>query len=263
MVLCFNVAAGIGVIGVAKTMMKDIFGTGLKDIVTSEFAATYVLMISLFNLLGRFGWASISDYIGRKNTYFAFFGLGIVLYLSIPFIAQAAGTDPSITLLVLFYAVTMIIFTMYGGGLATIPAYIADVFGTRFVGAIHGRLLTAWSTAAVIGVMAITSLRKASVVSAIEGLAAKVEPSTFEATFGAPKAQLGTLIGANTVTIAKLMEIAPAGAIDPTPSLYNTTMYLMASLLGVALVANALMRPVAEKHHMRAEAAPEDEAVAA
>ena len=252
-VLCFNVAAGIGVIGVAKTMMTDMFGTTLPGIVDASFAATYVLMISAFNLVGRFFWASVSDYIGRKRTYTVFFILSIALYVSIPIIAQRVGVSPSVMHLVAFYAVTMVIFTMYGGGFATIPAYIADLFGTRFVGAIHGRILTAWSTAGVIGPLAITSLRESSVTRAIQDLAVKVDPARFEAAFGAPKGQLATLVDAKTVTIAKLMEIAPAGTLDPTSGLYNSTMYLMAVLLFFALVANLLMRPVHERHHMRSE----------
>jgi len=121
LMLCLNVTAGIGVISVAKTMMKDIVGGVLPDVVNLEFAATYVLMISAFNMVGRFFWASTSDYIGRKNTYYIFFGLGTLLYASIPFAAQAVSVAPSITWLIMFYAATMLIFTMYGGAFATIP----------------------------------------------------------------------------------------------------------------------------------------------
>jgi len=249
-VLCFNVTAGIGVLAVAKTMMTEIFGTTLPTVVDSAFAATYVLMISLFNMLGRFCWASASDWLGRKRTYYIFFGLGIVLYLSIPYFAAQVSIAPSVTWLVLFYATTMLIFTMYGGGFATIPAYLADLFGTRFVGGIHGRLLTAWSTAGVLGPLAITSLREHATTQAIGGLVARIEPQRFETAFGAGVAELDRLVAAKTVTIAKLMEIAPAGTVDPTPSLYNTTMFLMAGLLLVALIANALMRPVHPSHHM-------------
>ncbi len=248
--LCLNVTAGIGVISVAKTMMKDIFGGALPDIVNLEFAATYVLMISAFNMVGRFFWASISDYIGRKNTYYIFFGLGALLYASIPFTAQAVSVDPSITWLIMFYAVTMLIFTMYGGAFATIPAYLADIFGTRYVGGIHGRLLTAWSTAGVLGPLAITSLRESATANAIRGLVDKLDPTTFQATFGAGVDQLSQLVEAKTVTIAKLMEIAPVGTVDPTPSLYNQTMYLMAALLLIAFVANFFMKPVHHSHHM-------------
>nr|WP_237400098.1 OFA family MFS transporter [Rhodovulum sulfidophilum] len=247
--LCFNVTAGIGVIGVAKTMMSDIYGTTMPWIVTGAFASTYVLMISVFNMLGRFFWASASDYIGRKLTYATFFLLGTILYLSIPFFATAGAANPSILYLAGFYIATMIIFSMYGGGFATIPAYLADMFGTMHVGGIHGRLLTAWSTAGVLGPLAITSLRQMSVGNAIEDLAAKVDPEAFRAAFGAPVAQLQELVAAKTVTIAKLMEIAPPGTVDPTPGLYNTTMYCMAALLVVAFFANLAIRPVRERHH--------------
>ena len=250
-VLCFNVTAGIGVLGVAKTMMSEIFGTTLPDIADAAFASTYVLMISLFNMIGRIVWASASDYLGRRTTYWIFFSLGIILYCSIPYTAQQVSINPSVVWLVYFYAATMLIFTMYGGGFATIPAYLADIFGTKFVGGIHGRLLTAWASAGVFGPLAITSLREISVKNAINDLIEKIDPLAFQTKFRAGIAQLEELITAKTVTINKLMEIAPAGTVDPTSSLYNTTMYLMAAILFVALVMNATMRPVDAKHHMK------------
>lgn len=249
-VLCFNVSAGIGVLGVAKTMVGEIFGTTLPHIVDAGFAATYVTMISLFNMLGRFFWASMSDFIGRKTTYFIFFSLGTVLYLSIPFAAEEVSASPAVIWLVMFYAATMVIFTMYGGGFATIPAYLADIFGTRYVGGIHGRLLTAWSTAGVVGPMAITWLRDHTRIAAMDDLITKIDPEVFRATFGAGRDQLALLIEKNTVTISKLMEIVPPGTADPTSTLYNSTMFAMAGLLMIALIANALVRPVADKHYM-------------
>ena len=249
--LCFNVTAGIGVLSVAKTMMSEIFGSSLPGIVTAGFAATYVLMISVFNMLGRFFWASTSDYIGRKNTYYIFFALGAVLYASIPFVASRMAIDPAVTWLLLFYAATMIIFTMYGGGFATIPAYLADIFGTRYVGGIHGRLLTAWSTAGVLGPVAITYLRSQALGDAVSGLAARVDPARFQETFGAPIAQLDQLVAAKTVTVARLLELAPPGTIDPSTSIYNSTMYAMAALLVIAFVANMAVRPVESHHYMR------------
>ena len=249
-VLCLNVTAGIGVLGVARTMISEIFGSSLPDIVNTSFAATYVVMISAFNMVGRFIWASASDYIGRRNTYWIFFVLGIALYLSVPYSAQQVSASPSVVWLVYFYAATMIIFTMYGGGFATIPAYLADIFGTRYVGGIHGRLLTAWSTAGVLGPLAITSLRQNSVTAAINDLMQVIDPSAFQAQFGAPVGQVQLLIDQNSVTIARLMEIAPPGTVDPTSGLYNSTMILMAALLGIALISNALMRPVNSRHHI-------------
>ena len=249
-VLCFNVTAGIGVLGVAKTMMTEIFGTTLPDLVDEGFATTYVLMISVFNMLGRFFWASVSDLIGRKTTYTLFFVLGIALYVSIPFTAAGVSASPTATWLVYFYAATMIIFTMYGGGFATIPAYLADLFGSRFVGGIHGRLLTAWSTAGVLGPLAITSLRENQRLAAIGDLAAKVDATAFREKFDAGKDQLDALVEAKTVDIGNLLALLPEGTLDPRATLYNSTMHLMAVLLGVALVANWLIRPVDARHHL-------------
>ena len=254
-VLCLNVTAGIGVLGVARTMITEIFGTTLPQTVDTAFAATYVVMISAFNMVGRFIWASASDYLGRRNTYWIFFLLGIALYLSVPFTAQQVSASPSMIWLVYFYAATMIIFTMYGGGFATIPAYLADIFGTRYVGGIHGRLLTAWSTAGVLGPLAITSLRQNSVNRAINDLVATIDPQRFAEHFGAPLTQLDALVAQNSVTIARLMEIAPPGTSDPTSGLYNSTMILMALLLAIALVSNALMKPVDPRHHIKEEPA--------
>jgi len=255
-VLCFNVTAGIGVLGVARTMITEIFGTTLPQIVDTAFAGTYVVMISVFNMIGRFFWASSSDYIGRRNTYWIFFVLGILLYLSVPFTAQQVSANPAAVWLVYFYAATMIIFTMYGGGFATIPAYLADIFGTKYVGGIHGRLLTAWSTAGVLGPLAITSLRRSSVNQAIQDLMSKIDANAFAAHFGAPVEQLHVLVEQKTVTIASLMEIVPAGTVDPTSGLYNTTMILMAALLAIALISNAFMRPVDPRHHIRNRVVP-------
>ena len=249
-VLCFNVTAGIGVIGVAKTMMIEIFGSTLPMIVTASFAGTYVLMISVFNMIGRIFWASMSDLIGRKTTYFIFFSLGILLYLSIPYSARAMSINPSVTYLIMFYAASMISFTMYGGGFATIPAYLADMFGTRYVGGIHGRLLTAWATAGVLGPLAITKLRQSSVEKSINELASKVDPERFLESYGASMEKLPELISQKTVTITNLMQIVPEGTIDPSATLYNTTMYAMAGLLAVAFISNLLIGPVASKHHM-------------
>lgn len=248
--LCLNVTAGIGVISVAKTMMIDIFGSTMPDVVTPSFAAAYVLMISVFNMLGRFAWALISDHFGTKNTFYCFFALGALLYLSIPIVANSVSVNPLVTWLVIFYAVTMLAFTIYGGGFATVPAYLADVFGTLHVGAIHGRLLTAWSVAGVVGPLAMTSLRDFSEKGSIREIAAQVDPADFEAKFGAHLGALEELIAARTVTISKLMEIAPAGTVDPTPGVYNLTMFVMAGLLTVAFFANMAIRPVAHHHHL-------------
>ena len=250
-VLCLNVTAGIGIISVAKTMMTEIFSSALPDIVDVTFAATYVLMIGMFNMLGRVMWASASDKIGRRNTCSIFCAVGFLLYLSIPVAAHYVNLNPSIFWLLMFYAATMIIFTFYGGVFATVPAYLADLFGTRYVGGIYGRLLTAWSVAGVLGPLAVTSLRDRSLMAEINRLAERVSPDEFVKTFGAGVNDLEILVQNKTVTLAKLMDIAPEGTVDPTASLYNSTMYVMAALLIIALISNLLIKPVHEKHHIK------------
>jgi MFS family permease len=147
-VLCLNVTAGIGVLGQASAMSQEMF----PGKVSAVAAAGFVGLMSLFNMAGRFLWASASDYMGRKNTYFCFFILGTLLYAIVP----TAGKIGSIGLFVLCF---LMIISMYGGGFATIPAYLKDMFGTRYVGAIHGLLLTAWSAAGVFGPVLVNYIR--------------------------------------------------------------------------------------------------------
>jgi MFS family permease len=148
-VLCMNVTAGIGVLGQASPMIQEMF----SGKVTAAAAAGFVGLISLFNMVGRFFWASTSDYIGRRNTYMVFFLLGILLYSLVPTFGHMGSTR-------LFVAAFCIILSMYGGGFATIPAYLRDIFGTFQVGAIHGRLLTAWSVAGVLGPVLVNYIRQ-------------------------------------------------------------------------------------------------------
>jgi MFS family permease len=209
-VLCLNVSAGIGVIGMASPMLQEIFaGTliGLPDVgfnaltaaqktTIAGIAAGFAGLLSLFNIGGRFFWASLSDKIGRKNTYYCFFLLGIALYALAPTFA-AMGSK------LLFVVGFGIILSMYGGGFATVPAYLADMFGTQFVGAIHGRLLTAWSTAGIIGPVVVNYIREFQ-------LAAGLKPD----------------------------------------QLYNTTMYILCAMLIAGLICNYLIKPVDPKWHM-------------
>jgi MFS family permease len=212
-VLCLNVSAGIGVIGMASPMLQEIFAgklIGMPDLSFSQLsaeqktaiaaiAAGFAGLLSLFNIGGRFFWASLSDHIGRKNTYYCFFLLGIALYALAPTFA-AMGSK------LLFVLAFGIILSMYGGGFATVPAYLADMFGTQFVGAIHGRLLTAWSTAGIIGPVVVNYIRE------------------FQLAAGVPRDHL-----------------------------YDTTMYILCAMLIAGLICNYLIKPVDDKWHMSAD----------
>jgi MFS family permease len=212
-VLCLNVSAGIGVIGMASPMLQEIFAGKLIGLPSVGFnalsveqkatiagiAAGFAGLLSLFNIGGRVFWASLSDYIGRKNTYFCFFLLGIALYALAPTFASLGSK-------LLFVGAFCIILSMYGGGFATVPAYLADMFGTQFVGAIHGRLLTAWSTAGIIGPVVVNYIRE------------------FQLAAGVPRDQL-----------------------------YNTTMYILCAMLIGGLICNYMVKPVDPKWHMNAD----------
>ncbi|MNH12070.1 Oxalate:formate antiporter [compost metagenome] len=209
LVLCLNVSAGIGILGMASPLLQEVFAGKLlgNDLSFSELssaqlaqiaaiAAGFTGLLSLFNIGGRFFWASFSDYIGRKNTYFAFFALGVALYALVPNMGHLGN-------IALFVAAFCIILSMYGGGFATVPAYLADLFGTQMVGAIHGRLLTAWAAAGVLGPVLITYLREYQLALGVERAA-----------------------------------------------VYDITLYILAGLLVLGFVCNALVRPVADKYFM-------------
>jgi MFS family permease len=212
-VLCLNVSAGIGVIGMASPMLQEIFGGSLigkpdvgftaltpEDRITvAAIAAGFTGLLSLFNIGGRFFWASLSDKIGRKMTYFTFFALGIALYAATPWAAHAGSKA-------LYVAFFCVILSMYGGGFATIPAYLADIFGTQFVGAIHGRLLTAWSTAGIIGPVVVNYIRE------------------FQISAGVPRAQV-----------------------------YDFTMYILAGMLVLGFLANMAIKPLSQIWFMKDE----------
>jgi MFS family permease len=171
-VLGLNVTAGIAVISMASPMLQEVFGgrllgldahaaltTAQKASIVAA-AAGLVGLISLFNSLGRIFWASLSDYVGRKNTYVIFFVLGMMLYAALPTLGHLG-------LAMAFVASVCVILTMYGGGFATIPAYLADIFGTQMVGAIHGRLITSWSVAGVVGPAIIAGLRQTQLANGV------------------------------------------------------------------------------------------------
>jgi MFS family permease len=222
-VLCLNVSAGIGVIGMASPMIQEVFGGRLIELpgvalgqlteaqkaLLATVGAAFAALLSLFNIAGRIAWASLSDYIGRKRTYFIFFALGAVLYAAVPF-AGRSGLVP------LFVAIFCLILTMYGGGFATIPAYLADIFGTQFVGAIHGRLLTAWSAAGILGPVLVNYIRE------------------YQIDRGIPAAQA-----------------------------YNFTMYVLAGLLVAGFFANLAVRPVADRYYMSDEELARERGLAA
>ncbi len=197
-VLCMNTTAGIGILEQASPMIQEMF----KGRVNAAVAGGFVGLLSLFNMAGRFFWSSTSDKIGRKTTYAIFFALGFVLYVFFPHTRESALNS-----LPLFALTAGIIISMYGGGFATMPAYMRDLFGKEYIGAIYGRLLTAWSVAGIAGPLLVNYLREYQITE---------------------------------------RHVAPADA-------YSFVLYVMAGLLVVGFIANALVRPVDEKYLIREE----------
>lgn len=149
-VLCFNVTAGIGILEQASPMIQEMF----PGRISAAAAGGFVALLSLFNMAGRFIWASLSDYTGRKVIYVVYLLLGAVLYCLIPISGNTGNT-------LFFVIVCLVILSMYGGGFSTVPAYLKDLFGVMQVGAIHGRLLIAWSVAGVLGPVLVNYIREA------------------------------------------------------------------------------------------------------
>jgi MFS family permease len=149
-VLFCNVTAGIGILEQAAPMIQDFFRTGDGSLVAASAAAGFVGVLSLFNMAGRFAWSTTSDFIGRKPMYMVYLGVGILLYIILATLGSSATW--------IFVLTAAIIISFYGGGFSTVPAYLRDLFGTFQVGAIHGRLLTAWSAAGVAGPLIVNSV---------------------------------------------------------------------------------------------------------
>lgn len=149
-VLFCNVTAGIGILEQASPMIQDFFRDGGTSTVTVAAAAGFVGLLSIFNMTGRFVWSSASDFLGRKPTYVMYLGVGMALYAVLALFGASSTA--------LFVLLAAVIISFYGGGFATVPAYLRDLFGTYQVGAIHGRLLTAWSMAGVMGPLIVNSI---------------------------------------------------------------------------------------------------------
>eukprot|EP00794_Sanderia_malayensis_P017685 gene17685-19451_t len=239
---------GMGMFSVAKPMISDVFSSALPLIVTASFGSTFLLLLAAGNLGGRLGWSAFSDKFGRRSTFFLIAIGSLPLYLSVPYLVDSVVTTQSQLPLFAFCASTALAISFYGGAYAALPAYEADLFGSKYVGAIHGRFLLASSAASLAGPSILLTLRKYAEQNAITDLLSKCDPAAFKERFGQDISNSQALIDAKTVTINKMMEIMPTGTMDPTPYLYNNTMYTMAGLMAMAALCNYLLKAVDQKH---------------
>mmetsp|Transcript_6742 Transcript_6742/g.9855 ORF Transcript_6742/g.9855 Transcript_6742/m.9855 type:complete len:729 (-) Transcript_6742:102-2288(-) len=250
-----NSTGGLALLSSSKVMLTDIWAGIAPDLVTTSFATGYVSALGLGMAVGRFGWAAFSDYLGRQNTYTVFGLIGIPMMGMAPMLnhwaIEAASAGHSVAPLVTtFYAGSVLAISCYGGIFSVLPAYIADLFGPKYAGPILGVSLTAFATAAVGGPMGLAYLRSQSVDAATDNLLQTIrtsDPSSFEQAFGCSindSEQISRLMDAKTLTIQRLVELAPTGTIDPTPFLYDSTCYAAAGMMGVAALANLMIRPI-------------------
>jgi len=253
-VLLCVASGGMGLISVAKPLMSEVFSGALPLVVTAGFASSFILMLSCGNLGGRLAWGALSDKIGRRAT-FNMFCLGSVgIYAAIPTVISQVVEHQSVLALSAFCGMSVMAISIMGGVYSILPAYESDLFGAKYVGANHGKMLLFSSTAAILGPGMILALRGVSEKNAINDLAAKIDPSVFLERFGADVSQLSMLMETKTVTIAKLMELVPLGTMDPSPFLYNTTMYTVAGLCCIAAAGHYTIKPVDPKYFEKPDA---------
>jgi len=251
---------GMGIMAVAKPMIQSVFADSMPALVTTSFASAYLMSLAMGNLGGRLGWAAISDKIGRRNTFHIYTLGAVPLFGGLPFLIDQCVSNPSGPLaqvyLTAFCASTVAAISILGGTFAVLPAYEADLYGPKYVGPIHGRFLLAATASTIVGPGLLLNLRKVAESQALTDLLSKVDPTAFSSKFGADISSAQSLIEAKTLTISKLMTIMPPGTVDPSPFLYNNTMYTMAGLAGLGAMLHFLVKPVDNKYF---EAEPESE----
>eukprot|EP01031_Cornospumella_fuschlensis_P023146 gene23146-28130_t len=238
--LCVS-TCGMGLFSVAKPMMSEIFSSALPALVTSTFAANYLLGMSAGNLGGRLGWSALSDWLGRKRVFNMITIGSIPIYLCMPSLVfntiQTGDTLP----LYAFCTLGSLAISGMGGVYAMLPAYEADLFGSKYVGAIHGRMLLYSSAASLMGPYMLIYMRSIAENKAIHELMRNFSEEDFLAAFGAPIEQASQLIAAKTLTINKLLAASPTHNMDPSPYLYDNTLYTLAGLMGVAALTHSLV----------------------
>eukprot|EP00088_Acartia_fossae_P038604 TRINITY_DN40040_c0_g1_i6.p1 TRINITY_DN40040_c0_g1~~TRINITY_DN40040_c0_g1_i6.p1 ORF type:complete len:518 (+),score=109.22 TRINITY_DN40040_c0_g1_i6:75-1556(+) len=248
---------GMGLMSVAKPMIQNVFTGSMPDLVTPTFASAYLMALAAGNLGGRIVWATVSDKVGRWNTFQGFTFLAAPIFAVSPFLINSCVMDPqgpmASVYLGAFCASTVLALSVMGGVFSVLPAYEADLYGSKYIGAIHGRFLIFASVATILGPSLLLNLRRGAESQAMQELLSKVDPQKFVHTFGVDVSNAQSLVEAKTLTISKLMTIMPPGTMDPSPFLYNSTMYCMAGLVTTASVLHFMVKPVDPKFFEKPE----------
>ena len=252
-----------GFIGAGKTLIYDGFASNLPEIVTPAFATAFVGAIGIANLSGRLVWPALSDklaewkggdpFYGRRLAFSLMWGICPAMYLGVVWAVHECAVNPSALPLAVFYGSVLGIISSFGGAAAGRPALIGDLYGLKNVGNLAARQLSVVMPAAFLGPYIVATMRESASIDAIKELCLNIDDSAFTNAFAAGKDQLDTLIEQKTVTISRLMEIAPPGTIDPTPFLYDNCLILLAGIQTTALLTNWALTPVDPALHEKEE----------
>ena len=248
---------GMSLMSVASPLVQEVFTTALPALVTPAFASAYLMALSVANLSGRVFWAAISDKIGTRNTFTILSLSSIPLYLSIPPLISGCVSDPSspfsIYYLAGFCTTSFLAVTIMGGVFSVLPPYEADLYGSKYVGAIHGKFLPFSTVRGIAGPAILLYFRNKEESKAIEEILLNIDPQLFSEAFGVHISQVNQLLETKVVTLSKLVTLLPPGVEDPSPFLYNSSMFTMAGLAGLAAALHFAVRPVDKKYFEKTE----------
>ena len=243
---------GMGLMSVASPLVQEVFTPSLPLLVTPAFASAYVMALSVANLSGRVVWASVSDKIGRRSTFHLLCLSSVPLYAAIPSLISGCVADPSSSLAPLyltgFCVTSFLAVTIMGGVFSVLPPYEADLYGSKYVGAIHGKFLPFSTVRGIIGPAILLHLRSKEEARSVDTILRSIDPEKFKSLTGEELSAAQGLIESKSLTLSKLVTILPPDIPDPSPYLYDSTMYTMAGLAACSAILHYYVKPVDRKY---------------
>ena len=247
---------GMAIMSVASPLVLEVFTPVLPLLVTPTFASAYVMALSVANLSGRVVWASVSDKIGRRTTFHLLCLSSVPLYASIPILINGCVSDPASPMAPLYLAgfcvSSFLAVTIMGGVFSVLPPYEADLYGSKYVGAIHGKFLPFSTVRGIIGPAIILHLRSKEESRSVDTILRSIDPEMFKSLTGEDISAAQSLIEAKSLTLSKLVTILPPDITDPSPFLYDSTMYTMAGLAACSALLHYYVKPVDRKYFEKA-----------
>lgn len=239
---------GMSLMSVASPLVQDVFTPTLPHLVTPTFASLYVMALSVANLSGRVFWAAISDRIGTRNTFHILTLASVPLYLSLPYFINGCVSQPSVLYLSGFCVSSFLAVTIMGGVFSVLPPYEADLYGSKYVGAIHGKFLPFSTIRGILGPAILLHLRSVEEARSINTMLIQIDPQVFVKATGQSIDMASSMLETKALTMSKLVTMLPSGMSDPTPFLYNSTMFTMAGLAACSALLHYSITPVNKKY---------------